>query len=351
MSPVFQLVGPHRVVEIFGVRLVGVDPENGKKLVFSIVFVLIMWVISKLLRALARAITSRGRKAKIVFWTRQGVNLIITVLTLIGLVSIWFDNPARLATAAGLIGAGLAFALQQPVACVAGYVTILRSKTFNVGDRITMGGVRGDVIALSFIQTTVMEIGEPPSIQDAAPAMWVKSWQYSGRIVTISNAKIFSDPVYNFTREFPYIWEEMSLPVEYGAKRAEAEKALLDAARRHTVKISELAEPALQELERRYFVKRSELEPRVFWRLTDNWLEMSVRFLCLETGIRDLKDKMSRDILAGLDKAGIGIASATYDVVGMPPLRVQIEPPAGAQGQQGTGQDPQAANDGASVGS
>lgn len=328
MAPIFQLVGPNRVVEIFGVKMVGVDPENGKKLLFSAVFILLMYLLTKALRALARFVTSHGGKARVVFWTRQGIQVVTTVLTLIGLVSIWFDNPARLTTAAGLIGAGLAFALQQPVACVAGYITILRSKTFNVGDRITMGGVRGDVIALTFIQTTVMEIGEPPAIQDAKPAMWVKSWQYTGRIVTISNAKIFSDPVYNFTREFPYIWEEMVLPVEYGAKRAEAEQVLLDAAAKHTVKIGELAEPALQELERRYFVKRSELQPRVFWRITDNWLEMSVRFLCLESGIRDLKDKMSRDILTALDKAGIGIASATYDVVGMPPLRVQIEPSA-----------------------
>ncbi len=331
MGSIFQLVGPNHVVQIFGVKLVGVDPDSGKKLLFSIVFVIVMMVISKALRALAKLFTSRYHVSRVVFWTRQGINVIITLLTLIGLISIWFDNPARLATAFGLVGAGLAFALQQPVAAVAGYITILRSKTFNVGDRITMGGVRGDVIALSFIQTTVMEIGEPPAIQDAKPAMWVKSWQYTGRIVTISNAKIFSDPVYNFTREFPYIWEEMSVPVAYDVKHDVAEKALLEAAGRHTVKIGELAEPALAELERRYFVKRSELQPRVFWRITANWLELTVRFLSLESGIRDLKDKMSRDILAALDKAGIGIASATYDVVGMPPLRVQVEPSPGAQ--------------------
>jgi small-conductance mechanosensitive channel len=71
----------------------------------------------------------------------------------------------------GLVTAGLAFALQKVVTAVAGYLVILRGRTFNLGDRITMGGVRGDVIALGFIQTTIMEMGQPPPVQNAEPAI------------------------------------------------------------------------------------------------------------------------------------------------------------------------------------
>ena len=128
--------------------------------------------------------------------------------------------------------AGLAFALQKVVTAVAGYFVILRGKTFNVGDRITMGGVRGDVIALGFIQTTIMEMGQPPAVEaNTDPAMWVRSRQFTGRIVTVTNDKIFDEPVYNYTRDFPYIWEEMRLPIGYKADRARAERILLDAAR------------------------------------------------------------------------------------------------------------------------
>lgn len=63
------------------------------------------------------------------------------------------------------------------------------------------------------------------------------------------------------------------------------------------------------------------MQPRVYWRITDDWLELTVRFVVEEHGVRDLKDAASRDILAGLDEAGIGIASATLDIVGFPPLR------------------------------
>lgn len=67
------------------------------------------------------------------------------------------------------------------------------------------------------------------------------------------------------------------------------------------------------------------LDPAVYWRITDNWLELSLRFLVPHRGVREIKDRMSRDILAGLDAAGIGIASATYDIVGLPPVRVRDE--------------------------
>lgn len=122
------------------------------------------------------------------------------------MVSIWFDDPTRLATALGLVTAGLAFALQKVVTAVADYFVIMRGNTFNVGDRIVMGGVRGDVIALDFTQTTIMEMGQPPPVQGADPAMWVQSREYTGRVVTVTNARIFDEPVFNCTRDFPYLW-------------------------------------------------------------------------------------------------------------------------------------------------
>ena len=65
-------------------------------------------------------------------------------------------------------------------------------------------------------------------------------------------------------------------------------------------------------------------EPRVYWRLTDNWLELTVRFVTREHGVRDVKDRMSREILQALDEAGIGLASATFEVVGLPQVTVKV---------------------------
>jgi small-conductance mechanosensitive channel len=318
-------------VEFLGVKLVGLTAENGKRFLLTLAFIVLTVVLGMALRAITRLALRGRRNARVAFWTGQAIRLVTGVLLILGLISIWFDDPTRLATVLGLVTAGLAFALQKVVTAIAGYIVILRGKTFGVGDRITMGGVRGDVVALDFIQTTIMEMGQPPSVEaQTDPAMWVHSRQYTGRIVTVTNDKIFDTPVYNYSRDFPYIWEEMTLPIAYNADRARAERILLEAAERQAVPIGAMGEPALRELERRYAIKPPDDRPRVYYRLTDNWIELTVRFLCRDHGIREVKDAMSREVLDGLEAAGIGIASSTYDIVGLPPIRIERAPrPAG----------------------
>jgi small-conductance mechanosensitive channel len=308
-------------VEVFGIRLVGVNAENGKKVLLTIVVLGTIWLAGRVIRALMHPVLRRAKLGRVDFWFHQVVRLVSTAAMVLATASIWFDDPARLTTALGLVTAGLAFALQKVVTAVAGYFVILRGKIFDVGDRIVMGGVRGDVLALDLTQTHIMEMGQPPNVQSADPAMWLRSREYSGRIVSVTNARIFDEPVYNYTRDFPYIWEEITLPIGYGADRKRAEDILLRAANEHTVRIAALSEADLRELQRRYPMKPAELQPHVYYRLTDNWLELTMRFIVEDHGIRRVKDAMSRQILAGLEEAGIQVASATFEVVGIPPLR------------------------------
>lgn len=321
IDPVIKVAGPEHGLQIGGVKLLGFNATNAHKLLFTVILLASLYLLSKILRGVATAFG--GDRERAAFWTRQGVSLTTFILGVAGFVSIWFDNPARLATGVGLVGAGLAFALQKVVTSFAGYFVILRGKTFSVGDRIKMGSVRGDVISLNFIQTVIMEMGEPPSMQEEDPGMWVRSRQYSGRIVTISNAQIFEEPVYNYSRDFQYIWEEMHLPISYKDDRNRAEQIILDAVNRHTEDIRKLAQPELDRLKERFFIEASEIRPRVYMRITDNWVELAVRFLCGTHDIRGLKDRISRDILREFDDAGIGIASGTYEIVGVPPIKVE----------------------------
>ncbi len=326
MQSAIQFVGSDSALQIFGIRLFGVNAQNGQRLLFSIVLLSFLYACSRFGTALSRKGGDDLRRRNVSFWIGQVVSISVTLVGLIGLVSIWFDDPKRLTTAVGLITAGLAFALQQVITSFAGYLLILRGNTFSVGDRITMGGIRGDVIALHFFQTIIMEMGQPPSVQGGEPGMWVESRQYTGRIVSVTNSKIFDQPVYNYTRDFPFIWEEMHIPIKYTADREKAESIMLDAANQHTMKTSELTEEVLLELEHRYFLPRTDLHPRVYYRLTDNWLELTVRFIVRDHGIRVIKDKISRDIIKAFDQASIEVASSTYDIVGLPPLRVESSP-------------------------
>ena len=320
-------------MQIFGVTWVGVTAENGRKLVLSLLLLAVVVGGGALVRAALRLALRGGdpRVRRWRFWSRQIVRMLGTALVVLGLLSIWFSDPTRLATAFGLVSAGLAFALQRLITSIAGYFVILRSNNFTVGDRIAMGGVRGDVMALGFVQTTIMEMGQPPSVTEGGSTTWVRSRQFTGRIVTVSNAKIFDDPVYNYTRDFPFIWEEIAIPITYTADRARAEAILLNAARAFGLEGSKVAQSQKDSLQEKFGVEPIDLEPTVYMRLTDNWIELTVRFMLETHRIRAAKSDMSRQIIRELDVAGIGIASSTYDIVGFPAVELKpAKPPAGA---------------------
>ncbi len=313
-------------VRIFGVTLVGVSTTTGVKLLFTVGLIAAVMVLRGLALTLIRRVLGGEVADPRRFWARQGLQVVTAIVLLLGIVSIWITPGTDLSVGLGLVSAGLAFALQQVILSLAAYFVILRGDTFGVGDRITLGGVRGDVVRLGFLKTTIMEMGQPPAVSAADPAAWVNSRQYTGRLVTVTNGAIFSEPVFNYTREFPYLWEELVLPISYDADRARAEEILLEAARAHAVVGDPAAERALASMQERYAMADASLDPAVYLRLTDNWLELSLRFLVPHRGVREVKDRLSRDLLAALDDAGIGLASATYDIVGLPPVR--LAPPA-----------------------
>ncbi len=317
-----MIAAQHDAVRFLGVTLVGVTKETGTKVLFTLVFVLVIVALRRLAAILMRRVLGGRVADPRRFWTRQGVQVVTAIVLVLGVLSIWITPGTNVTTGVGLISAGLAFALQQVITSLAAYFVILRGDTFGVGDRITLGGVRGDVVRLGFLKTTIMEMGQPPSVSAADPAVWVNSRQYTGRLVTVTNGVIFQDPVYNYTRDFPYLWEEIVLPFPYAADRARSEAIMLAAAADHAVIGEPAAAAALAYMRTRYAMSDASLEPAVYYRLTDNWLELSLRFLVPARGVREIKDRMSRQLLAQLDAAGIELASTTYDVVGLPPIRL-----------------------------
>jgi small-conductance mechanosensitive channel len=304
-------------LKIFGVTLIGATQHNWHKLLLTIAFIVIAWVIAWVLRQILKLFIGSRSGTRFQFWAKQGVSLIVAAILILGVMSIWFDSPARLASVLGLIGAGIAFALQRVITAVAGYFVILRGKTFNVGDRILMGGVRGDVIGLTFMQTRIMEMGQSPREKDDDQS-WVHSRQFTGRIVTVTNDKVFDCPVYNYTHEFAYIWDEISLPVHYHQDFNRAERIILQAANKHALTGQGLGEVEVKRLEDRFGIDVGEIDPRVFWRITEDWLELTVRFLGRDHGIRALKDQMTREIMAGFEKARIMIAAVRQEAVTAP---------------------------------
>lgn len=309
-------------MEIFDIRLVGINAESGQKLLFTIGLVLFVIFAGRLASWLTGLALNRIEEERARFWTRQLINVVAAGVLILGLLSIWFDDPTRLATGIGLVTAGLAFALQRVITAVAGYFIILRGETFSIGDRISFGSVRGDVVKLSFTQTTIMEMGQPASISQSPPPAWIQSRQYTGRVVTVSNAMIFDDPVYNYSRDFPYLWDEISLVVPYDADWQQAEQVLIEIARQHTFDIHDMSREALATMRQRYFVHDASLSPQVYVRIVEGGVELTVRFVVAERGVRDIKDAAYRDILRAFAEAGIEFVSPTIEITEVPPIRI-----------------------------
>ena len=109
-------------------------------------------------------------------------------------------------TTIGLAGAGITFALREVIVSFAGCFAILFGDFFKVGDRVLLSGIKGDVVDLGILRTTLMEIGD-----------WVEGDQYNGRIVRVANSFIFTSPVYNYSADFPFVWDEIKLPIHFGS--------------------------------------------------------------------------------------------------------------------------------------
>ena len=304
---------PHGL-RLFGVTLIGATTQNWHKLVLTLAFIAIAWAFAWILRQFLKLFIGSRSGTRFQFWAKQGVSLIVAAILILGVLSIWFDSPSRLASVLGLIGAGIAFALQRVITAVAGYFVILRGKTFNVGDRIVMCGVRGDVVGLSFMQTRIMEMGQSPR-EETDKKSWVRSRQFTGRIVTVTNDKVFDEPVYNYTHEFAYIWDEISVPVRYPNDYEAAEKCILAAGAKYALSPQKIGHEEMDRIKERFGIELDDIGPNVFWRITEDWLELTLRFLGPDHGIRGIKDQIAREIIAGFGKQGIAIGAPRQEAV------------------------------------
>jgi small-conductance mechanosensitive channel len=326
------------VTVLADIQLVGVNAESATKLLYSLVLVaaliVLRWSAHQVVRVLLRGRSHISGR----FWSRQGINLASAVLLALGLISIWFDNGLHAAAFVGVMGAGAAFALQKVITSIAGYFLVLRGDIFTVGDRIVMGGVRGDVIGLGFLRTTILEMGQPSGDEDESVQVWVDARQYTGRVVTVTNAAVFDDPVFNYSREFSFLWEELRVPVKFDCDLDRAEQILLESALEHSKDRAALGAGSLQKMQRRFYVPDTDLEPEVYWRFNSNWVELSVRFIVPTHGIRRIKSAISREIIDRFRREGIEFASTTFALVEAPTLRLDSSavypdemPPAGVR--------------------
>jgi small-conductance mechanosensitive channel len=168
---------------------------------------------------------------------------------------------------------------------------------------------------ISTLRTTVMEIGE-----------WVNADQYSGRIVTIANRAVFADPVFNYTQHWRYLWDEIVLPITYTSDWRRAGEIMLEHGRTYSIHLQEPARAELLDMVDQYMVHDMPVEPTLYVVMTDNWIELTLRYVVEARERRTVKGQLHQELLQHFEsEPKITIASATFEIVGLPRLGVDIE--------------------------
>jgi hypothetical protein len=228
-----------------------------------------------------------------------------------------FSNQLRsIGVALGVAGAGIAFALQEVIVSIAGWIAISFGQFYNVSDRVMVGGIKGDVIDVGILRTTLMEIGE-----------WIQGDAYNGRIVRVANSFVFKEPVYNYSADFPFVWDEIILPVRYGSDYELVRRTLLDVAEEIVGDYTASAEDNWRRVVRKYLIEDAPLQPSVSMTANDNWVQFTLRYITDYKKRRTTKDVLFSRILARAAQTPerIVFASATFELVGMPTLDVKLQ--------------------------
>lgn len=225
------------------------------------------------------------------------------LVLLVASILIWRPLDGNLAPALGLATAGVAFAMQEVIGAIAGWFNITFGSIFRVGDRVQMAGVHGDVIDISLLKTRLMEVGS------SGGPTWVQGNQYTGRVVTVSNKSSFTEPVYNYSSYFEFIWEELEVAIPHHGDWRGASEILEREARRQST--SEGARQAMREVRRHFPVPAAEVEPRVFASADTAYMRLSVRFVVPIRSARTVKDEVTRRIHSSLEDAGIEIIATS----------------------------------------
>jgi len=227
-----------------------------------------------------------------------------TALLLLVLLGVWSGNLGQLALAVTAIGAALAFALQQPVFSLAGWLYIVTRRPYDVGDRIELGGVSGDVIDIRLFKTVLLE---------TYPEGRGHGTQSTGRVVDFPNSDVLSKSLLNYTRGFEYLWNEYPILITFESNWAKAKRLLQEIVDAETHLYEAPARTQIERMARSFLIQYDNLTPTVYLAIRDSGVELGLRYLTPARQRRTIRDRISAAILEAFEpEPDIELAYPTY---------------------------------------
>ena len=271
-----------------------------------------LWLVRRLALAV---VYRRSQDPRVRYRWRKTFTYAALLLALVLIGRTWITGAFALATYLGLFSAGLAIALKDVVANLAGWAFIVWSRPFDVGDRIQVGSYAGDVIDIHLFQFTLNEIGN-----------WVDADQSTGRIIHVPNGKVLSDPIANYDKGFRYIWNEIPVSVTFESDWKKAKQILETIAARHAEQLTDQLEKDLLEASRDYLIAYTKLTPIVYTRVMDSGIRLTIRYLIRSRFRRGSENAIWQDVLDAFSaEPEIDFAYPTVQQVRLP-SKVGLQP-------------------------
>jgi small-conductance mechanosensitive channel len=288
------------------------DPVVGKVVAAVLAVLVVVVLVRYTQRALGRYVEDSQRRYRLKKLVAFG-GYVVAIL----LLSIVFsDKLSGLTVLLGVLGAGIAFALQEVIVSVAGWVALSFGRLYDVGDRVQLGGIKGDVIDIGVLRTTLMECGG-----------WINGDQYNGRVVRVANSFIFKEPVYNYSSDFPFLWDEITIPVRYGSNYDLARQGFQQVLDDLTGEHARQLKGDWRKMTDKYLLEDAQLTPSVSLKMDDNWAEFALRYVVDYKKRRSMKDQISSRILKLIEESEgqIKLGAPSFELASIPPLDINVQ--------------------------
>ena len=229
--------------------------------------------------------------AKAKYNWRKVSTYFLVFITIFIVGRIWTQGIQSVATFLGLLTAGVAIALKDVIANLAGWIFVISRRPFEVGDRIQIGDNAGDVIDLSLFQFSILEIGN-----------WAGSDQSTGRIIHIPNGKVFTSSLANYDKGFKYIWNEIPIVITFESDWQKAKKILQDICSKRPENLSKKVESQIKKAAQKFMIIYKNLTPIVYTNVIDYGVQLTIRYLCETRKRRDSQQEIWEDVLSEFAK-------------------------------------------------
>ena len=286
-------------------------------LVWSIIkFLILAIIILVIVKLIRKQLKKNISNTNIRYKSQKGVEITGYVLLVIIAITYFTGTIKDFTLIIGLFTAGIAFTLQELILSIAGSLYIFLVKVYAPGDRIEINGIKGDVIDVDSVYTTMMEIGE-----------WVSSDNYSGRIVKLSNAFVFKGPIYNYSQDFPFIWDEFNLPIRYGSDVDLAKSIVIKIASETLSEFTTNSKSQWKDVVNKYYIEDALVDPTLAITLTDNWMQFNLRYIVDFKKRRITKHILNDSIRAEIEKTNgkVVLASTTLELIKIPEVKIDVK--------------------------